>query len=109
MSGAFAALLARAEAEGMLATPDAVTTTADLGRGGNATVHLVRRSSGARAALKEAHNLDAAGVGVLEELLREVEMLKACASCERVLRCFGLLVTPASVGLLLEEYGVSLS
>ena len=109
MSGAFAALLARAEAEGMLATPDAVTTTADLGRGGNATVHLVRRSSGARAALKEAHNLDAAGVGVLEELLREVEMLKACASCERVLRCFGLLVTPASVGLLLEEYGVSLA
>ena len=109
MSDAFAALLARAEAAGLLAAPDAVTTTADLGRGGNASVHLVRRGSGARAALKQAHNLDAASAGVLAELLHEVELLQACASCERVLRCFGLLATPTSVGLLLEEYGVSVA
>ena len=106
-----AALLARAAAEGLLAAPDAVTTTADLGRGGNATVSLVRRGSGARAAFKHAHaGAGAADASVVEDLLREVALLRACEACNCIIRAFGLLpaTLDTAAGFLLEDYGISL-
>jgi hypothetical protein len=110
MEDTIAGVLTRADAAGLLAAPDAVTTTAALGRGGNGNVSLVCRGSGSRAAFKQALFVGAVDVSVVEQLLTEVEHLRACEPCERVIRCYGLLCTPAanSVGFLMEDFGMSL-